>query len=80
MKLPNLVFKQRCLSNGLNMGGVQAKYKDWSVILGPGSYGGDEGLYEVMGPGFDDGSGVEGFLTLPEVMERIAKWEEDHNA
>lgn len=69
MKLPNLVFTVHPLGA---FAGVRAEYKGWSVICGPNSYGGRDGLYEVMGPGFDEGSGVEGNLTLPEVLVRIA--------
>jgi hypothetical protein len=75
VKLPNLVFKPFPIP-GLT--GVQANYKDWSVILHTGSYGNQQGLYEVMGPGFDDGGGVAGYLTLPEVMVRIALEEKEN--
>lgn len=72
MQLPNLVFRPFPIPS---FNGVQALYKGWSIILHNGSYGHEDGLYEVMGPGFDKHSGVEGLLTLPEVMLRIALYE-----
>ena len=74
MQLPNLVFKPHPTSHKM---GVQAIYKGWSIVCGPGTYGGRQGLYEVMGPGFDKDYGVEGSLTLFEVMIRIAVLEKE---
>ena len=68
--IPHLVFKPHPIIKQ----GVQAVYKDWSIILTPGSYGYENNLYEVMGPGFNDGD-VEGHLTLGEILIRISEQE-----
>lgn len=70
MQLPNLQFEIHPFGQG-----VRARYKSWSIIKIPGSYGYEQGLYEVMGPGFGDEDEVEGSLTLGEIMTRISAME-----
>lgn len=71
MELPHLLFETSSIGGD---NGVQCRYKNWSIIYRKGSYGYEQGLYEVMGPSFNDGD-VEGYLTLPEIMFRIALYE-----
>lgn len=46
----------------------------WDVICQFGSYGGEQGLLEIMGDIVEEGEGdVVGFLTAAEVIERIER-------
>lgn len=51
----------------------------WDVICHFGSYGGDEGLLEIMGCIVNQekvGDSVEGYLTSDEVIERVERYDE----
>lgn len=50
--------------------------RKWDAICHYGSYGGDQGLLEIMGDIVDvkeDGDSVVGFLTAADVIERIER-------
>jgi hypothetical protein len=70
--IPHLEFKPH---HGLR-DTVHCRYNLWSIISGPFSMGGGEGLYEVMGPGFsEDDNECVGHLTLGEVLTHIMEYE-----
>ena len=50
---------------------------EWDAICNRYSYGGPEGLLEVMGDPVTNDH-VEGWLTADEIFARWQKWEADH--